>query len=200
MVCRCLWQILLQGGLFESSLINDYTILLSFISQERTLKIWVWLLCEIRCVLCSFIVQLCIPDLFRHRLFIFLYFCWRCSVPGLWKLFLLLWTLWILILPPHAQPPDFCKINHWKQWEKEPTWYHKLKLPPVRFTSAYLFLEHNRFSKELWNKAPKNAYIFMVVKALISVDSFIPVPLTLSLEMPGTPFKQYYLNCFRGLK
>lgn len=128
MVCRCLWQILLQGGLCESSLINDYTILLSFISQGRTLKIWIWLLCEIRCVLCSFIVQQpCIPDLFRHRLFIFLYSCWRCSVPGLeaCESCSSLWTLWISALPPYAQPPDFCKINHWKQWEKEPTRYHK---------------------------------------------------------------------------
>lgn len=72
MACRCLWQILLQGGLFESCLINGQTILLSFISQERTLKIWVWLLCEIRCVFYSFIVQqLCISDLFRHRWFFF---------------------------------------------------------------------------------------------------------------------------------
>lgn len=91
MVCRCL----LQGGLFESSLINGYTILLSFISQERTLKIWVWLFCGIRCVLYSFHCPTTLnPDLFRHRWFfsLFLPEVFRTRIrarPGsLWKLFL----------------------------------------------------------------------------------------------------------------
>lgn len=150
MVCRCLWQILLQGGLFESSLINGYTILLSFISQERTLKIWVWLFCGIRCVLYSFIVQqLWILTCLDTDDF-FLCSCQRCSgpgyVPGLEVCESCSSTCAVDLGSPsmHTNPPDFCKINHWKQLEKEPTRFHELKLPPVTFTSAYLFLEHNR--------------------------------------------------------
>lgn len=209
MACRCLWQILLQGGQFEFSLINGYTVLLSFISQERTLKIWVWLLCAIRCALYSFTVQqLCIPDLFRRRWFSFLCSCWRCSGPGYMPGLEICESCsstcgpcgFRSLLPTRTNPPDFCKINHWKQWEKEPMNWNCLLWDLLQHTCSWNTTGSSLKNTEVWNKAPKNAYIFMVAKALVSTHSFIPLLLSLSPEMPATPFKHYYLNCFPSLK